>query len=325
MSAGWWELRLSVPGSIADDAAAALFETGASGVQLVGAETLPPPDENLTAVADEIELVFEDDGSAAELIVSFEGIDSAQDATQEILQVLTDIGIHLESSDLHWQRREDTDWSERWKEFFDPLQLSPRLWVVPSWREDFEPPPGSLSLQIDPGMAFGTGQHATTALCAELIDRRVRMSEPQSLLDVGTGSGILAVAAAMLGIEQIVAIDIDPEAIEATRTNAERNGVSSRIDVSETPIVQVTGTFHWVVANILAKPLIQMARPLLERTAPAGHLVVSGILSGLQANEVAHALIGAAPDAGHEGFELIETVERGEWCALRFGSRPASV
>lgn len=324
MSAGWWELRLSVPGSIADDAAAALFESGASGVQLVGAETLPPPDEELTAVADEIDLVFEDDGSPVELIVSFEGLDAVHDTAQDILQVLADIGIHLESSDLHWQRREDTDWSERWKEFFEPLQISPRLWVVPSWREDFEPPPGTLSLQIDPGMAFGTGQHATTALCAELVDRRVRMDESRSLLDVGTGSGILSVAAAMLGIEHIVAIDIDPEAVEATRTNAERNGVSARIDVSETPIAQVTGTFQWVVANILAGPLIQMARPLLERVAPAGHLVVSGILSGLQANEVGHALVGAAPDAGHERFELIETIERGEWCALRFGARPPS-
>ncbi|MEO1175277.1 MAG: 50S ribosomal protein L11 methyltransferase, partial [Myxococcota bacterium] len=224
MNPEWLELELHVPHPLADDASAALISAGASGVQIIGADTLPPPDEELSAVAEDLEPVEVEDGALARLIATFEEISDPRAATPDVLESLSDIGIEVEPTDLQWHERGGTDWAERWKDFFDPLQLSPRLWVVPSWRQDFEAPEEAIVLSIDPGMAFGTGQHATTALCAELIDRRLVLTDPLAFLDVGTGSGILAIAAAKLGVSRIVGIDIDPEAVDVARENAALNG-----------------------------------------------------------------------------------------------------
>lgn len=314
---GWLELEIHVPAAMADDSSAALISAGASGVQILGSNTLPPPDEHLSAVADFPEPPEPENGSIAHLIATFEENDDTHAASQDVLETLEDIGICLERSDLQWRKREDTDWSERWKDFFEPLEISPRLWVVPSWHENFVPPTDAVALAIDPGMAFGTGQHATTALCAEMIDRRLEREQEQNLLDIGTGSGILAIAAAKLGVPRVSGIDIDPEAIVTALENVERNTVSSRVQISDTPLESIEGQFSWVVANILAGPLIAMAPAILRHLATNGQLVLSGILSGLQATEVIRAFVHAAPSQGHEGLELVESLERGEWVALR--------
>lgn len=316
MSTEWLELELYVPVPLADDASAALISAGASGVQIIGADTLPPPDAELTAVEDPHGPLEPEEGAIARLIATFEEISDPKTATPEVLESLGDIGIEVEASDLQWHERGGTDWAERWKDFFDPLQLSPRLWVVPSWRTDFEAPEDAIVLSIDPGMAFGTGQHATTALCAELIDRRLVAAGELSLLDVGTGSGILAIAAAKLGVARIVGIDIDPEAVDVAQENATLNGAA--IELSDTLVQDIADRYDWVVANILAAPLITLAPVLLSRLKPGGQLVLSGVLAGVQATEVTRAFLAAAPEAGHEDFGLIETLERGEWVALRF-------
>ncbi len=314
---GWLQLTLGLPAPLADDAAAALISAGASGVQVLGTDTLPPPDEELSAVDDDVGEITLDDDAIATLVATFEETDDTAAATADVLEALSDLGIELEPSDLQWQKREDTDWSERWKDFFEPLQVSPRFWVVPSWRNDFSPPDEAIALSIDPGMAFGTGQHATTALCVEMIDRRLRPEKDQSLFDLGTGSGILAIAAAKLGVARILGVDIDPDAVDVALENARANDVDGSVELSDTLVQDIDERFDWVVANVLADPLQKLAPHILRCLKPGGQLVLSGILSGLQANEVVRAFENAGPEAGHPELHLIETLEKGEWVALR--------
>jgi len=164
-------------------------------------------------------------------------------------------------------------WERAWLDAFRPMRFGRRLWVVPSHAEP--PAPEAVNVRLDPGLAFGTGTHPTTALCLEWLDahppRRLRV------LDYGCGSGILAVAAALLGAEAVDAVDVEPQALEATRANAGRNGMASRVRTF-TPEALPPGTYGLVLANILAGPLVALAPALGPRLEPGGRLVLSGLL-----------------------------------------------
>jgi ribosomal protein L11 methyltransferase len=166
----------------------------------------------------------------------------------------------------------EQDWVQLTQSQFDPIRVSARLWIVPSWHQ--APDPDALVLVLDPGMAFGTGSHPTTRLCLEWLERSV--SPGVSILDYGCGSGILAIAAAKLGAREVVGVDIDLQAIGAATSNAERNKVSARFaDSTE----KIEGQFDIVVANILSNPLRALAPALCAHLRPGGRLVLSGILA----------------------------------------------
>lgn len=166
---------------------------------------------------------------------------------------------------------EEQDWVRLTQAQFEPIRVSERLWIVPSWHE--APDPEAIVLVLDPGMAFGTGSHPTTRLCLEWIERSVQGGE--SVLDYGCGSGILAIAAARLGAGRVEGVDIDPQAIIAARDNAENNRVNIHLHDASQP---VSGTFDVVVANILANPLRALAPALAAFVRPGGQLALSGIL-----------------------------------------------
>lgn len=313
----WVEAHLSVPASLADDAAAALVEAGAGAVQIIGPDTLPPPDAELTPVPDGPPNAA---GDSAQLIASFESGVERDETLAAMLFELSNVGITLKVESIEWRVMEGNDWSEKWKEFFEPLQLSPRYWVAPSWRHDFAAPEGSLLIRLDPGMAFGTGQHATTALCAAMLDAALQAPDARTapLLDLGTGSGILAIAAALDGVPRIRATDIDPLSVEATLENARVNGVSSAIEVDGSPIHAITERFPRVIANILATILMEHAASILERLEPGGHLILSGILT-TQEGEVIDAYAQAAARAAHlVNLEHRSTIRKGDWVAIDF-------
>src|SRR5690606_7900421 len=181
---------------------------------------------------------------------------------------------------------EDRDWTREWLKDFRPLRFGRRLWVVPT---AYEPPePEAVNLVLDPGLAFGTGTHPTTALCLEWLDRQPL--EGASVVDYGCGSGILAVAAALLGAEDILATDIDPQALLATRDNAARNGVAERIRTCLPGELGDAGdgTSDVVLANTLAGPLVELAPRIVRLLRGNGRLVLSGLLRS-QAGEVAEA------------------------------------
>jgi len=173
---------------------------------------------------------------------------------------------------------EEQNWVQLTQSQFDPIRVSERLWIVPSWHES--PDPAAVNLILDPGMAFGTGSHPTTRLCLEWLERTV--SADCTVLDYGCGSGILAIAAARLGAGRVAGVDIDPQAVEAARANAERNGVTALFADSAQP---VAGEYDLVVANILSNPLRVLAPAICAHVRSGGRLALSGILRE-QAEEI---------------------------------------
>nr|WP_245180374.1 50S ribosomal protein L11 methyltransferase [Cupriavidus sp. LEh25] len=176
---------------------------------------------------------------------------------------------------------EDQDWVRLTQSQFEPIRIGERIWVVPSWHD--APEPDAVVLELDPGLAFGTGSHPTTRLCMQWLEQHVVPGE--TVLDYGCGSGILAIVARKLGAGDTVGIDIDPNAVEASRYNAERNQVEASFALPESVS---EATYDLVVANILSNPLKLMAAMLSARVRPGGRLVLSGVLER-QAEEVAAA------------------------------------
>ena len=189
---------------------------------------------------------------------------------------------------LTWQREvlEDRDWEREWLKDFGPMRFGRRLWVCP---EDVaRPAADAVVVRLDPGLAFGTGTHPTTALCLEWLDSLDL--DGKSVIDYGAGSGILAIAALKLGAKSAVAYDIDPQAITASRANAERNGVADRLEVTIRR-GDLDSPADIVVANILAGPLVKLETHILDLTITGGKLALSGILSE-QVTEVVEAYAG---------------------------------
>ena len=181
-------------------------------------------------------------------------------------------GLGLPTPAFTLETVEEQNWVQLTQSQFDPIRVSDKLWIVPSWHET--PAPDAINLILDPGMAFGTGSHPTTRLCLEWLERYV--TADCSLLDYGCGSGILAIAAARLGANPVTGVDIDPQAVDAAKANAERNGVSAHFADSREPI---DGQFDILIANILANPLRALAPALAAHVRPGGWLALSGILA----------------------------------------------
>ncbi|WP_224984295.1 50S ribosomal protein L11 methyltransferase [Geomonas agri] len=201
------------------------------------------------------------------------------------------------------------DWANNWKVHFKPVRIGKRLVIKPTW-EEYQPVEGDLVIQIDPGMAFGTGAHPTTKMCLESLERIAVATDgrklPNPVLDVGTGSGVLSIAAALLGATEITAVDIDPEAVRVTQENLELNGVDSVVKASTTDLSQLPGGYAVVVANILAEELVRLSDQLTSRVAPGGWLILSGILT--EKEEFVRA--------GFPALELVENPRELEWSCL---------
>jgi ribosomal protein L11 methyltransferase len=196
-------------------------------------------------------------------------------------------------------------WRDAWKEHYKPYAIAEGLVVRPPW-EAYEARPGEKVLELEPGRAFGTGLHETTRLVARAIKAHAAEVVGKVALDVGCGSGILALCAVALGAERAVAVDNDPEAIDVTRENAERNGLSAKIDASTTDVAALDLVSPLVLANIEARILIPMAGDLKRRVAPGGLLLLSGILVP-QRDEVR---------AAYADMELLDAPSLGEWVLL---------
>ena len=205
------------------------------------------------------------------------------DASVDAQAALASAAARLdEAPPLYWQDTiADTDWVRETQAQFGPLRVTERLWIVPSWRKPVDA--GAINVRLDPGLAFGTGSHPTTLLCLRWLAENI--AEGASVLDYGCGSGILAIAAAMLGAGRVAGIDIDPQALAASRANALANGVAVAFGPPEALPPQ---TFDVVVANILANPLELLAPVLAQRVGAGGRVVLSGILEA-QSDRVAAA------------------------------------
>jgi ribosomal protein L11 methyltransferase len=210
-----------------------------------------------------------------------------------------DIPVRIEHSLLP-----DTDWNESWKKGFTPIDVGERFTILPPW----ERPSGSrIPLIIDPGMAFGTGHHETTQSCLVLMEKYAGAVKAERFLDLGTGTGLLAMAALALGFRTVVAVDTDPLAIEASRRNMALNN-AERIELIEGGIDKCEGGFDMIAANLISGTLVQLAGEIASRLVPAGIVIMSGILKG-QDDEVVEA-------AKNSGLDCIERLFDGKWVSL---------
>ena len=198
---------------------------------------------------------------------------------------------------------EDKDWEREWMDNFHPMKFGERLWICPSWRE--VPDESAVNVMLDPGLAFGTGTHPTTALCLEWLEGLDL--EGKTVIDFGCGSGILAIAALKLGAKNAIGIDIDPQAITASLSNAESNGVADRLQLFLSDDKPADLKADVVVANILAGPLKELYPVISELVKEKGDLGLSGILT-TQSQSVC--------DAYAEKFELDPVAELDEWCRI---------
>ncbi|MBA0036076.1 50S ribosomal protein L11 methyltransferase [Pantoea sp. BIGb0393] len=228
------------------------------------------------------------------------------DAETEMRDVVAELSQHplLGSAFRHKiEQIEDKDWEREWMDNFHPMRFGERLWICPSWRD--VPDPDAVNVMLDPGLAFGTGTHPTTSLCLTWLDGLDLQGK--TVIDFGCGSGILAIAALKLGAAQAIGIDIDPQAIQASRDNAERNGVSERLALYLPHQQPENLQADVVVANILAGPLRELAPLISVLPKAGGHLGLSGVLAS-QAEGVCEAYV--------DRFDLDPVVEKEEWCRI---------
>ena len=207
---------------------------------------------------------------------------------------------------IRWEKVEEEDWATAWKQFYHPTHIGSRLVVCPSW-EPYAPQPQEVVLTLDPGMAFGTGTHETTRLCLELLEQVV--TPGTSLLDVGTGSGILAVAALLLGARSAVGVDIDEVAVRVATENAQQNGVAGRAAFLAGDLTQkVEGTYQVVTANIVADVILRLLPDLGRFLQPGGDFIASGIIDTRE-QELVEAVAAA-------GYRIVEVRRLGGWVAI---------
>ena len=270
---------------LADDVdllSAELFELGASGIEERDASTLLKSEAAKTSGMPLVTLV-----------VSFEN-DELASAAHTVLS---------ERFSARIEHVEGDAWRDGWKAYFKPTRVGTRLVVKPSW-EPYEPEPDDVVLTLDPAGAFGTGTHETTRLMLGLLEKLVTPGKP--VLDIGTGSGILAIGCCLLGASHVRALDIDDESVNACLENAEANGVGARIEVDKAPVQTLTARYPLVLANIETRILVPLMASIVARVEPGGVLVLSGVLR----TEIETIC------AAYASLSLLEQRELGEWAVL---------
>jgi ribosomal protein L11 methyltransferase len=261
----WQSVRILVDSKQAEPLSDALMDVGALSVSLEDADA---------GTVDETPLFGEPDHPTAELwahSIAVVLLEADADAAALLAAASKLAGIST-PTDYTIEAVADADWVRLTQSQFDPIPISPRLWIVPTWHA--APDSSAINLKLDPGLAFGTGSHPTTRLCLRWLDCNLQGGE--TLLDYGCGSGILAIAAIKLGARRVDGVDIDPQAVAASRDNATLNGVAAHFCL---PGELAPGQYDVVVANILTNPLKGMAPLLAGRVRPGGRLVLSGILA----------------------------------------------
>jgi ribosomal protein L11 methyltransferase len=228
-----------------------------------------------------------------------------------LLAALESFDPALDWSQASFRKVEDQDWERAWMDQYAPLHFGARTWIVP-WNRDLPEgadAPDVAVVRLDPGLAFGSGTHPTTSLCLQWLDALASAGALRGarVLDFGCGSGILALAALKLGAAHAVGVDNDPQALLATRDNAERNAVSAQLDVFLPRDEPVSTTYPIVVANILASALDTLAETLAARVAPGGRIALSGILAGQQ---------DALLDRYGAWFDALAVAHEGDWVRI---------
>jgi ribosomal protein L11 methyltransferase len=258
----WHAVTINIPTSSEDIVSSQLFELGSVGV---------------------IEEARKED--ALTLKAYFEATNvSADQVKTSVSQTLGDSLKGIEVTSVKIQ-----NWADEWRQYFKPLEIADGIIIRPSW-EEYTPKAGEIVITLDPGMAFGTGTHATTKLCAKATVSLLRKIDPKAirLLDLGTGSGILAIIAAKMGVPEIAAVDIDDDSIEAAGENIAINQCDKVVSLNKDINIYKKGSFGVVIANIIYLTLVELREMIEEKTAKGGYLIMSGITHDQEENILKH-------------------------------------
>ena len=278
MIKGWFEIMAKGPANQAEPIVALLINIGSPGV-------------------------LEEEKGEEKIIKAYIPADSSLNKNKVLLsEGLKKFGWTYEGSLF-----ENMDWLSKWKEHIKPIKISQKLIIKPTWKK-VEPKPGRIIIEIDPGMAFGTGSHASTMLCLKAAYKLSHVIRGRSIMDVGTGSGILAITAARPGADKVVCLDIDPEALKVARENVILNNVSRKVTITAKSLEKIKSRFFVIFANIIAEELIKIAHLLKAKLEHNGFLILSGILQEIAEEvEVVYKKLG---------FRLFKTYTKGEWVCL---------
>jgi ribosomal protein L11 methyltransferase len=311
----WHELTIWTANEAVEMVANFLHERGAGGVVIEESGSLNRDRD--TSLGQWYELPLNDIPEGQAVVQAyFAGEEDAKAAEAGIRALLDELaGYPIETGPGKTGIRivKEEDWANGWKQFFKPVRISERLVVKPSW-EQYEARPGEIVLELDPGMAFGTGTHATTSLCLRALEKNVRPG--MTVIDVGTGSGILSIAAVRLGARRVLALDLDPVAVKSAAENVAMGGLSDRIDVQESDLLQAVRDGRakdvlpadLVVANLLAEIVLTFVPDVYQALAAGGIYITSGII-GRKANDVRQALEAA-------GFRIAAVDAEDDWVAI---------
>jgi len=285
----WLVVTLRIPRDFVEGISNFLIEQGATGIEEF--------EEDLRW--ERIKTYFLQDGKEKKIL----------HALHRYLKSLEGISPEIFHTPIEAFSIPDQDWSENWKRFFKPLRVGRRLLIKPPWAR-VRLKKDEILIEITPGMAFGTGTHATTRLCMEALEKRIK-SEAQSVLDVGTGSGILAIAAARLGAREVWGVDVDPVAVEIAGKNIKQNRVSEKVRIREGRIGNIRKKFDIIVANLDFKNLWRMRNSLANHLKKKGILILSGILK-----EEEEKILQRYSEKGL--LRWIETEQEDEWACFTF-------
>ena len=307
----WCEAMVHTTTEGSDIVSEALMRLGAAGTEIVDRSDVPDPTK--PGVYWELYDPKLTESMPEDVLVKgwFEQNEHTHDVLQAVRQRLAelsreDFGIVMGSLALEMQSVADEDWSENWKKYYKPFRIGTHLVVKPTW-EPYAPEPDDLMIELDPGKAFGTGTHETTNMCMQLLEKH--LSDGMRVMDVGTGSGILAIAAAKLGAKDVLAIDIDPDAVKVARENVVLNKADGRVRVVKGDLVKGEAMpCELAVANIVADAICMLAGPLTRHLVRGGLLICSGII-----REREQDVLAAAKAAG---YQVADRLEKGEWVAL---------
>lgn len=305
----WIEVIVHTTTAGSDFVSGILMNNGASGTMIVDRADIPDPSSphGYWEIIDP--KLLDEMPPDVEVHAWFEEVPDSDASLSSICSDLNRIRPdHADFGTLDILSRTVSDeaWTNVWKKYYKPFYAADHLVVKPSW-EDFQPAPGDRIIEIDPGMAFGSGTHETTGMCISLLEQVIRGGE--NIIDVGTGSGILAIAAGLLGAGHVLAVDIDPDAVRVASENVSHNGLDRVVDVRQGNLLDhVDQVCDICVANIISDVIISFAEPLKKHIVPGGLFLCSGIVRE-RSEEVRSALEKA-------GYELLKTEYRGEWTAF---------
>ena len=299
----WTEIKVTVPQENTDTAAAIANMTVPYGIYIEDYSDLEQEAEKIAHINLIDEELIAKDRTVSVIHIYISECDNAAEALEFLKERLTAAGIEYKAGS---DGVNDSDWNENWKKYFHATEIGKRLTIVPSW-EEYDNRENRVLLHIDPGAAFGTGTHATTSLCLELLQDYIK--DGFKMLDIGCGSGILAIASVLLGAEYAVGVDIDAQSVKTARENAAINGVSDRTEFIVGDLAEkVNGRFPVVCANIVADVVIRLLDGAEKYIADGGVLIVSGIID-IRENDVLEA-------AKRHGYEISQKRYRDNWCAF---------